>query len=424
MLKRLNIRTRLASGFGLVVVILFGASLSAVAGFLSLRKAVQDVAEAVGKARGANTEVVALATAGRNADAVRVYATQSCKSIAQWNAAFDRMNTRRQARMDASLAEAEAQIGRSLMIISVGGILAVLAALYLGFATSRSITEPVAGFMSVLADLAKGDLRVRARVDSQDEIGQLGVSLNTAMDRLTGTLKEVAAASATVASGAIELSASADQMAGTTREIAERGEGLQAGTGQVMAALGQFLASLERVAEHVQESAGQAELAVASTSEGAKGSLEAAGRMGGIHDATVQIARAIALIREIAQQTNLLSLNAAIEAAKAGEKGRGFSVVADEVRKLAERSREATVEIARLIEHAQEVVEGGVTSVRTTSGLMDRIHGAITQVSGRVREIGITTREQSGTAGDLTRTASELAHVSEAMAKAVAQFQI
>jgi len=525
MLNRLTIGTRLSIGFGLMVLILVGASVSAIAGFLSLRravaevrnqtaqivlakttnsqalevmvymgavaastdpgtvraytaeiqgararykanletlkamtstpeslKAVQEVEGAVGRARQANAEVLALAEAGRTGEAVKAFATRSCGFLPQWDAVFEALNARRQARMDQAMAETEAQVGRGILLMVAGGIVAVLAAAGLGFVISRSITAPVAGFMGVLSALAKGDLTVRAQVDSRDEIGQLGASLNTALARLSATLKEVAGASATVASGAMELSASADQMAGTTREIARRGEGLNAATGAVMAVLGQFLASLEQVAEHVRASVGQAELAVASTGEGAQGSLDAAARMGGIHDATVKIARSVAVIQELAQQTNLLSLNAAIEAAKAGDKGRGFSVVADEVRKLADRSREATVEINAVIGHAQEAVEGGAASVRATSGLMERIRDAITGVSGRMHEIGATTREHSATAGDLTRrmedsarevglnatatrqlaasveeitrTASALAQVSETMAGAIAQFEV
>jgi methyl-accepting chemotaxis protein len=212
------------------------------------------------------------------------------------------------------------------------------------------------------------------------------------------------------------------------------------------------MASVEQVAGNVSVSVDRTCQAVGATEEGAQGSKDAAERMDRIHQATARISSAVAVIQEIAQQTNLLSLNAAIEAAKAGDKGKGFAVVAEEVRKLAERSRAATVEIEQLIKDTHAAVAGGVTSVQATSGLMGRIHGAVTDVAARVREIGVATKEQSGTAGEIakrmeesarevsqnaaatqelsatvqeiSRTAADLAQVSETMARAVAAFQV
>ena len=140
------------------------------------------------------------------------------------------------------------------------------------------------------------------------------------------------------------------------------------------------------------------------------------------------------------------------EAAKAGDHGKGFAVVADEVRKLATRSSQATVDIERLIRETHEAVEGGVSSVQTTSGLMDHIHNTITSIASHVREIGAAATEQSSTGGeiarrmdesarevgqnatatqqlsatvqDIGRTASRLTLVSETMALAVGRFQV
>lgn len=171
-----------------------------------------------------------------------------------------------------------------------------------------------------------------------------------------------------------------------------------------------------------------------------------------IERASGKIASAVAVIQEIAQQTNLLSLNAAIEAAKAGEQGRGFSVVAEEVRKLAERSRQAAVEIEQLIRDTQQTVAGGVDSVRNISALMERIKVSVGKGASLVREIGTATQEQSSTAQEISkrmdesareigqnaaatqelsatvheisRTASDLAQVSNALAQAMARFAV
>jgi methyl-accepting chemotaxis protein len=268
---------------------------------------------------------------------------------------------------------------------------------------------------------------------------------------LRETLREVTSASQAVASGATELSASSEQMSSTTQEIARGGELLHSATDSVASAVVQFLASVEQVAGNVQVSARHAEESVAAADAGTEESRKLAEGMERIRAATVKINSAVGVIREIAQQTNLLSLNAAIEAAKAGDQGKGFAVVADEVRKLAERSRQATLEIATLIRDTDGVVAEGVASAASTTRIIGRIHDAIGNVSSRVQEIGAATTEQSGTAGEIakrmeesarevgqnaaathqlsatvqeiSRTASDLAQISDNMARAAARFR-
>jgi methyl-accepting chemotaxis protein len=306
--------------------------------------------------------------------------------------------------------------------------------------------------MGVLGTVASGNLTGQAQVDSADELGQLGASLNHALQRMRETLREVSSAALSVASGATELSASAEQMTATTGEIARSGEQLHLATATVSSAVSQFMASVEQVAGHVKVSVEQTQQSVTATEAGSQGSRVAAECMDRIQVVTGKIATAIAVIQEIANQTNLLSLNAAIEAAKAGEKGRGFSVVADEVRKLAERSRQAALEIAQMTQDTRTAVMEGLSSVQTTSGLMSGIHEAISKASSQIRVIGSATQEQISTSGEIakhmeesarevsqnavatqqlsatvqeiSRTASVLAMVSETMALAVAKFQI
>ena len=416
------------------------------------RNQLAGVAEIVATARAINTRVMGLVQAGKQTDASQLFVTEACPKIAEINDAFDQLSQLRMDHLDAAVAKADLRIEQSCVTVVITGLIAILAAVILGYLITRSITRPIQGFMETLDTLAEGNLTVQAQVDSQDEIGHLGTALNQTIHRLRDAMAEVAQAAMTVASGASQLSASAEQMSVTTQEIAKSGEILHFVTDTVTSAMVQFLASVDQVAGNVKVSIDHTDQAVAATEAGSQGSREADDRMAQIHQATGKISGVVVVIQEIAQQTNLLSLNAAIEAAKAGEKGKGFSVVAEEVRKLSERSRQATVEIERLIQDTKLAVDGGLLSVKTTSGLMTRIHTSISKASQHVGEIGSTTREQSSTGGEIskrmeesaqevrqnapatqelsatvqeiTRTAIELATISETMAQAVAKFRI
>jgi methyl-accepting chemotaxis protein len=415
------------------------------------KEIVDKVEFALASAGKANTKVLDLLEAGQAEQAAQWYADFSIPRLELWNSAFGEMDGFRQSQLGASVARIEAVMARETVAVLAAGAVAIAAALMLGLLLTRSITGPVSSFMGVLSAVAEGDLTVQAPVDSKDEIGQLGASLNQAIGRLRSTLREVSGASQSVASGANQLSAASDQMSGTTQEIARSGEHLHGVTDSVASAVVQFLASVEQVAANVQVSTRDTEESVAAAEAGSRGSRQLSEGMERIREATGKINRAVGVIREIAQQTNLLSLNAAIEAAKAGEQGKGFAVVADEVRKLAERSRAATVEITAPIQGTDGVVAEGVASAGETTRLIGRIHQAIGHLAGRVAEIGSATQEQAGTAGEIakrmedsarevgqnaaathelsatvqeiSRTASELAHISDTLARAVGTFR-
>jgi methyl-accepting chemotaxis protein len=204
--------------------------------------------------------------------------------------------------------------------------------------------------------------------------------------------------------------------------------------------------------EHTRRTAQESEVAVRDTDQGAAAGKGAVEGMQEIELATGQINQAIRVIQEIARQTNLLSLNAAIEAAKAGAQGKGFAVVAEEVRKLAERSAQAAREIEQIIGRSQEAVKGGVGSVATTLARLDDIRTRISEVSRSIHGIEGLTREQaetgvrvrtlmdhtserldqnaaathelSTTVHEITRTAEELSHVSDGLKALVKGFKL
>ena len=255
-----------------------------------------------------------------------------------------------------------------------------------------------------------------------------------------------------MASGATELSAASEEMSATTSQIANGSETIHVQTGQVASAITELAASVDQVVGNVRIALEKSGQAVKATGKGAESGLTATQDMGKIRSATENIAKAITMIQEIARQTNLLSLNAAIEAAKAGAQGKGFSVVAEEVRKLAERSRGSAMEIDRLIHESNEAVESGRSSVEVTQGLLVQIQEAINTTGVMVKEIGSATEEQShntsevarrvevtagevsqstaaihqlaATVQEVSRTASDLARIAEGLRQSVAFFQV
>jgi methyl-accepting chemotaxis protein len=416
-------------------------------------KATLDETEAlITMARGTNSQVAALAKAGKQSESIKLFQSESVSRMEAWSSSLAKLDQHGRAEMAQAIHEVKAQIAFNEKAISLMVLLGLAGVAVLAILIGRSIVGPIKGFVQLLGKVAEGNLTVTAEVDSADEIGQLGTSLNHALGQIRHSIQEVAQASATVASGATELSASAEQMMATTSEMAKGGETLHTVTDSVASAVTQFLASVEQVAGNVRLSVEQAGKAVAATAAGAKGGKATGQRMERVKGATQNISKAILVIQEIAQQTNLLSLNAAIEAAKAGEKGKGFAVVAEEVRKLAERSRQATVDIEKLVNETHEAVEQSASAVLATCDHMDAIHSNISSIASHVGEIGTATTEQSSTGNEIakrmhesarevgrnatatqqlsatvqeiTRTASDLALVSDRMALAVAQFQV
>ena len=343
---------------------------------------------------------------------------------------------------------------RDTRILFTGLGVALMAAMgwIIAVAMRRHVLGPIAALAGALGRMAGGDLTVRAPVRSRDEIGQLGEAFNRMVEQLGGALQEVEAASVRVASGSMELAASAEEMSRTVDETARVGEGLQDAGRGVQENLRRLDANAAALAGEALSTGAESERAVADSTRGSEAGRGAAGEMAAIREATGRIVEAALVIQDIARQTNLLSLNAAIEAAKAGDQGKGFAVVAEEVRKLAERSALAAREIREIIERTQQAVAGGVASVGVTQENLEAIRLRISAVTGRVREMGGLSREQASTSAsvgqmmdqtaarlgqnaaatqelaatvqEITHTAEDLARVAEGLKDIVKAFRL
>ncbi|HWQ09968.1 MAG TPA: methyl-accepting chemotaxis protein, partial [Holophaga sp.] len=334
----------------------------------------------------------------------------------------------------------------------VAGGLVVLLSFALGLFLNRSISGPLAEFSRVLKATAGGDLRARSKLRTRDEFGSMARTLNQMGDQLQETMGTIKSAVDQVASGSHELSAAADEMSTTTDAIARSTNVQKEGAERMAAAITELSASISEVASSAQETQIKLVDTEKAAAQGTEAGSDTAEAMEGITRTAAAISQAVVVIQEIARQTNLLSLNAAIEAAKAGEMGKGFAVVAEEVRKLAERSGGAAKEVNLLIQEARAAVERGGSTVESTVRALETIQKNLTAFGRHTTHIAQATAEQSrtgeeasrqvergvnesiqtasattqlsATTEEIARTARDLASVAETLAAQVAVFQV
>jgi methyl-accepting chemotaxis protein len=331
-----------------------------------------------------------------------VYATQSVPALTQVQELIHELRRTASSNLLTSdqMQQAVERTGVSAQIV---GLIALGSGIFLAIFIGRGIRRPIIPVLKTLEAVADGDLRGRAPADSRDEIGQMAGALNVALDSVESAMSAIGQHSTTLASSAEEMSAVSTQMTSVATETSSQSEVVSTASHQVNKNVESVATACEEMAATIREIASSAQKAAGAANnalEHAQGTGAAVERLG---VSSSEIGEVVNLITSIAEQTNLLALNATIEAARAGEAGKGFAVVASEVKDLAKETSKATEEIARRVESIQ-----GDTS--QTVGAIEQFQKIIEEVNSISQSIASSVEEQSVTTEEITRNITEAAN--------------
>ena len=368
----------------------------------------------------------ALKAPGLDAANMDLFTTQSAiYNQDKIDPAVDQLVHFQESRSREADATAAAAYLEGRWILAIGGLVAIGISLIIAVLMTRSVTAPVIDCIEFTGLLAHGDfskdvpevLRQRG-----DEMGDLARAFHTMTANIRELLTELSAAVQAIASASTELSASTEEMAATTIQIARTTDSQRSGSEQMASAIAELSASIDEVSQSAQGTLKVMENALEATQRGDAAGGASQEAMSEIQVTTGQITAAVTVITQIASQTNLLSLNAAIEAAKAGAQGKGFAVVAEEVRKLAEHSAASAKTIAEYIESTRKAVGKGTITVSLTVDLLKQIRTSLEQFAAQTRQVTVATMEQSRAGSEVARSVER--HVQEATATASATSQM
>ena len=312
---------------------------------------------------------------------------------------------------------------------TLGGIAIILSILVM-----KSITTPLSRMLGMLKDIAEGEGDLTRRLDTgrTDEFGELSRWFNRFVDNIHAIISQVAGTTGQVSAAATQLQSTAEQIATAAEEVACQSVTVATASEEMSATSNDIAHNCSLASEfsgRANQTASGGALVVQETLHGmqniAERVQESARTVESLGARSDQIGEIVGTIEDIADQTNLLALNAAIEAARAGEQGRGFAVVADEVRALADRTTRATKEIGGMIkaiqgetsgavnsmENGVREVEKGMESSRKSGEALQQIVDAINEVSMQVHQIATAAEEQTAVTGEISSNIHQITDV-------------